>query len=401
MSNPPARTPERRPRANPSRGATRPRKAATSAKTRAAGLDTVAEGVNLPAASNAPVKPPGLPAPPAVVTEGKVEKKAARDAVTCHLFKGTGTVEDINLDAVPQLARTDRNLVWIDLSEYGAGDMERVAGLLKFHPLTVRATLADWERPRVDVFPEYFYLSVTVVRAEQAKRKLVAGELNIVVGPNFLVTAHKLPLEFGDKIQDRLRQSPEVATLHTGYALYIILDELLEYYQGLFEHIDEEIEEAEERALTEDSDQFLADLLALKRYIFVLARFAEQHRSVFAVLTRPDFTPLSGEAIVPYFRDLQEDLGRLIDRLAGARDSVTQAFDVYVSQVSHRTNALIKVLTLISTVVLPTTLIVGFFSTNFSVVTPLRSVGAFWVMIAALIITPIAILLFIRGRKLI
>ena len=360
-----------------------------------------ARGVNLPTTGPDEVKPGGLPAPPAVVTEGQIKDKSSSGAARCHLFKGTGVVEEIEVETVPALARSDRNLVWIDLSEYGEADLGHVAEVLGLHPVTVQATLADWERPRVDVFPDYFYMSVTVVRAQQAKRKLVAGELNIVVGRNFLVTAHKAPLEFGEKILNRLRQSPEIATLHTAYALYIVLDELTEYYQGLFEHIDEEIERAEEHALTEDSDSFLADLLALKRYIFVLGRFAEQHRSVFAVLTRPDFTHVSGEDIVPYFKDLQENLNRIIDRLGGARESITEAFDIYVSQVSHRTNALIKVLTLISTVVLPTTLIVGFFSTNFSVVQPLRSMAAFWVMIALLVVTPVAILLFIRGRKLI
>ena len=395
----PARKPAASPAGKPSEKLGRAQTAAASR--RAAEKDEIAAGVNLPTTDVDAVKPPGLPAPPTVVTEGEVKKKAVKGAAVCHLLKGSGGVDEVDLDEVPKLARSDRNLVWIDLSEYGEKDLARVAEVLDFHPVTVKATLADWERPRVDVLPNYFYMSVTVVRAEQAKRKLVAGELNIVIGRNFLVTAHKLPLEFGDKVLDRLRQSPEVATLHTAYALYIILDELIEYYQGLFEHIDEEIEEVEERALTEESDQFLADLLALKRYIFVLGRFAEQHRSVFAVLSRPDFTQISGENVGPYFKDLQDNLGRLIDRLSAARESVTQAFDIYVSQVAHHTNALIKILTLISTVVLPATLIVGFFSTNFHVIKPLESVNAFFVMIVALIITPIAILLYIRGRKLI
>lgn len=336
-----------------------------------------------------------------VETEGDVRVKKVRGAAVCHLLKGTGGIDEVDVEAVRRLARSNQNLVWVDLSEYGEKDLAQVAQLLDLHPRTVKATMADWERPRVDVHPNYFYMSVTVVRAEQARRKLVAGELNIIVGANFLVTAHKLPLEFGETVLDRLRQAPEVATLHTAYAVYIILDELIEYYEGLFEDIDEEIEEVEERALTEESDKFLADLLALKRYIFVLGRFAEQHRRVFAVLSRPDFTKVSGEDVVPYLRDLQDKLDRLIDRLAGARESVTQAFDIYVSHVAHRTNALIKILTLISTVVLPTTLIVGFFSTNFHVIKALESVNAFFVMLVLLIVTPVAILLFIRGRKLI
>jgi len=339
-----------------------------------------------------------------VKTEGEVARRRAAgksEAVRVTLFTGGSCEEDIEFASLPRLVRDDRNLVWVDLSEYGQADLEAIAEVLNLHPLTVRATLADWERPRVDVFGDYFYMSVTLVNADQHKRKLVARELNVIVGRNYLVTAHKLPLEFRDQILQRLKQSPEVATLHTAYALYIILEELIEHYQGLFEHIDEEIENTEEKALTATSDAFLEDLLSLKRYIFLLGRFAEQHRTVFSVLTRPDFTKVSGENIEPYFRDLQEDLGRMIDKLNSARESVTEAFDIYVSQVSHRTNKLIRVLTLISTVVLPASLVMGFFATGFTRNPALTSLPAFVIMLVLLVLTPGGILLFIRARKLI
>ncbi|MFN2465694.1 MAG: magnesium transporter CorA family protein [Candidatus Dormibacteria bacterium] len=364
----------------------------------------VARAVNSPGGGDSTSDLDSLPAPPEVQTEGAVtrSRRAAQSAsVRCYVFRGGDCDEDRAVEDVPRLAKDDRNMAWIDLSKYSAADLERVAGLLNLHPITVKATLSDWERPRVDVFPDYFYLSVTVARADQPRRKLVAAELNIIVGRNFLVTAHKLPLDFGENILQRLKQSPEIATLHTAYALYIVLEELIEYYQGLVEHIDEEIEEAEEKALTESSDKFLSGLLALKRYIFVLGRLAEQHRSVFAVLTRPDFTHVRGDGIEPYLKDLQEDLSRLIDKMLNARDSVTEAFEIYISQVSHRTNQLIRVLTLISTVVLPATLVVGFFSTRFTGLPWLQSMAGFGVMVLLMFAIPISILIFIRRRQLI
>jgi len=360
--------------------------------------------VNLAAENDSTSTVQAVTPPPTVKTEGEVGRKRATrrsDVVRGYLFKDGGCEEGIDVAGLGRLVKSDRNLVWVDLSEYAQTDFEEVARILNLHPLTARATLADWERPRVDVFPDYFYMSVTVVRADQHKRKLVAGELNLIVGRNYLVTAHKLPLEFGEKVLQRLKQSPEVATLHTAYALYIILEELIEHYEGLFEHIDEEIENTEEEALTATSDGFLEDLLSLKRYIFLLGRFAEQHRSVFSVLTRPDFTKVSGENVEPYFRDLQEDLARLIDKLTSARESVTEAFDIYVSQVSHRTSQLIRVLTLISTVVLPASLVTGFFATSFTWNRALYSLPGFIVMVLLLVLTPAAILLFIRARKLI
>ena len=394
------------PRPTSSRPGRTPRAPAGTPPKKRAKRDAVATGVNLNPESEASSSSTlnAVPAPPAVSTEGAVEQrrgKPASDAVRGYLFRGGGCEEGIDLSRLPTLIRSDRNLVWVDLSEYAREDFEQVAATLKLHDLTTRTALADWERPRVDVFPGYFYMSVTVVRADQHKRRLVAGELNIVVGPNYLVTAHKAPLEFGDKVLKRLKQSPEVATLHTAYALYIVLEELIEHYEALFEHIDEEIENAEEEALTATSDAFLEDLLSLKRYIFVLGRFAEQHRSVFSVLTRPDFTWISGPNIEPYFRDLQEDLGRIIEKLTSARESVTEAFDIYVSQVSHRTSQLIRVLTLISTVVLPASLVTGFFATSFTWNRALYSPVGFVAMLVLMVLLPAVILLFILARKLI
>lgn len=95
----------------------------------------------------------------------------------------------------------------------------------------------------------------------------MARELNIIVGRNFLVTAHKTPLSFGDKILERLKQSPEVASLNPGYALYIVLEELVGYYEGLIEHIDRETEQTEEKAPTETNFTGMGALRSMQAFV--------------------------------------------------------------------------------------------------------------------------------------
>jgi magnesium transporter len=107
---------------------------------------------------------------------------------------------------------------------------------------------------------------------------------------------------------------------------------------------------------------------------------------------RPDFPLVGGDAIEPYFRDLNERLARLLDGLAAAKDSVNGAFDIYVSQVSHRTNGVMRVLTIVSTVLLPATVILGLFGTNFEW-PHLNTALAFIVMVVTIALITIAILL--------
>ena len=107
------------------------------------------------------------------------------------------------------------------------------------------------------------------------------------------------------------------------------------------------------------SDALLEDLLHLKRFVFAVYRLASQHRATLEAFLRPDFPLVGGDVIEPYFRDLDERLGRLLDALEAAKESVNGSFDLYVSQVAHRTNDIMKVLTIVSVTLLPASVILG------------------------------------------
>jgi magnesium transporter len=188
-----------------------------------------------------------------------------------------------------------------------------------------------------------------------------AGELDLFVGHNYLVSAHKRPLPFADHLLTRARTSPELIALDADFMLYIILDEVLAYHEELERHMQGEIERMEERALRDTSDTFLEDLLRFKRYAFALYQLVDGHRPVFAAFLRPDFHWGSGEEIEEYVEDLHERLLRLLATLSQARDVVNGAFEIYVSQMSHRTNQVIKLLTIVSTVLFSASIIVSVF----------------------------------------
>ena len=179
--------------------------------------------------------------------------------------------------------------------------------------------------------------------------------------------------------------------------LYIILDELLEYYEELSDHIEDENEKMEQRALNDTSDNFLADLVKHKSYIFALSRLADQHRRVFAALLRPNSPLATNEEVQVYFQDLADHFERLLDTLLPAKEAVIGAFDIYVSHVSHRTNQVIKTLTIVSTIILPASVIISLFGTS---ITGLSQYGPldFLLMLAVIVITTAAILLVFRRR---
>lgn len=280
------------------------------------------------------------------------------------LFRPDREPAAVTPDELPALVQVDANFVWVDLPAYSAADLQALAGLLTLHRKAVRQSLSPWQRPRLTVFEGHFFTSATVPRLDPAAFRIQAGQLDLFVGPNYLVSAHKQPLPFADHLQARALASPELVRLDAAFMLYVVLDELFAYYELLNEHLQGEIERMEERALRDTSDRFLEDLTHFKRYVFALAQLAEQHRALVAAYLRPDFPWVSGAEVEDYFEDLDDRLRRLLDILAGNRETVNGAFEIYVSQTTHRTNALIRVLTMASTVLFSSAVIIAIFGAS-------------------------------------
>jgi magnesium transporter len=330
--------------------------------------------------------------------EGEVQPAASAEATfTAWLFRADSEPRQVGLAELPALVAADENFAWADLSGYAERDLRAVAEVFGLDDRAVQPVLAPWQRPKLEMFGDYFLATATVALLDSQIYQVHAAQLGLFVGRNFLLSTHKRPLPFASEVLTRARHNPKLVQLDSAFMLYIILDQLLEYYEDLGQHLEDEIEKVEERALTDNSDAFLADLLRFKRYVFALTRLADQHRSIFAAFQRADFPYVSDEQVGPYYRDLAERLARLGDALLAAKEAVNGAFDIYVSQISHRTNQVMKILTIVSTTLLPSSLILGFFGTNFEGV-PLYSQIGFWVMLASILVLSVAILLLFRRR---
>jgi magnesium transporter len=336
------------------------------------------------------------PVKQAMVVEGPATD-ARPGALTARLFQPGTPPRQVDLGELRRRVSDDRGFVWLDLSEYAERDLRAVAGLLGLHRVAVHSALSAWQQPRLDVFDGQFFVSVTVPRLDPASHTVQAGQLDLVVGRGFLVSAHKQPLPFAGDAARRAAQHPELPGRDPAYLLYILLDELLAHYEHLQEDLEDEVEQMEERALTDTSDRFLRDLRRFKRYAFVLSRLAEQHRAVFAAFLRPDFPFAAAEEVDVHFRDLEARLARVVDGLSAAKEAVNGAFDIYVSHVSHRTNAVMKTLTMLSGVLLPITVLLGFFGTNFTDI-PMYTPGSFAGMVLAMVLLPAVTVALFRRR---
>src|SRR5215211_8836326 len=331
--------------------------------------------------------------------EGSADAVSAADApaFVAWLFQEDAEPRQVVLEEVPGLAADDAYFVWVDLDGYNPSDLEQVAEQLDLPEAAVQVTLAGWQRPRLGVFRDRYFVAVTVPHGELAAQRVLASELDLFVGRNYLVSAHKRPLPFAERVMARAVQNPGLLKLDSAFLLSIVIDELLAHFEVLTEELEDEVEAMEVRALTDSSDALLEDLLHLKRFAFAVYRLASQHRATLEAFLRPDFPLVGGDVIEPYFRDLDVRLGRLLDALDAVKESVNGAFDLYVSQVAHRTNDIMRTLTIVSVTLLPASVILGFFDTEFE--SPrLGTPGGFIVMIALIMLTTVGSLILFARR---
>src|SRR5215217_4720197 len=362
------------------------------------GRDSVLEGVDIHTVISGTERIPETVSD-VIDTEGSAEAVSPADAPAFEawLFQEDTEPRRVGLEELPRLAADDAYFVWVDLNGYVPSDLAQVAEQLDLPEVAVQISLADWQRPRLGVFRDRFFVAVTVPHGELAAQRVLASELDLFVGRNYLVSAHKRPLPFAARVLARATQNPALLKLDSAFLLSILIDELLAHYEVLTEGLEDEIEATEVRALTDASDALLEDLLRLKRFVFAVYRLASQHRATLEAFLRPDFPLVGGDVIEPYFRDLDVRLGRLLDALDAAKESINGAFDLYVSQVAHRTNDIMKVLTIVSVTLLPASVVLGFFGTSFE--SPrINTTAGFIIMIALIMLTTVGSLVLLARR---
>lgn len=274
---------------------------------------------------------------------------------------------ELPLADIPAALADRKGLLWVDVVP-DAPDKSDAEALLrdtfKFHPLAIDDALRETHLPKVDDWKDYLYVVLEEAEFDPVTEHLVAYELDIFLGKNFLVTLREHTIGAVERVWKSCLREPLHLTAGPDHLLYQVVDWMVADYMPTVDALDEAIDDIESRVFSRPSPELLARIFRLKRALVRMRRAMSPEREVLNRLARDDYAVIDAKDRV-YFRDIYDHIVRLVDINEGLRDQIAGVMDLYLSATANRTNQIMKVLTMVNVLFLPIMFLAGFFGMNF------------------------------------
>ena len=276
------------------------------------------------------------------------------------------------LDLVPEWSEEGPEILWIDISAPNKPDIEPLLEeWFGFHELAAEDALSATTLPKYDKYGKYDFFVFRTINLNVAEHGVETLKLACFLGADFLITIHREPHIAIETVWNRLPQDKRIMARGPDFLLYSILDLLVDLHFPLLDEIEERIDEIQELIFSTPSQSLLDELLHLKRDLNVLRRQSLPQRELFNAISRGDAPFIKPDQLI-YFRDLYDHMFRIGESIDVERDLAAGTMDAYLSVIANRTNDIMKVLTVFSSILLPINLIAGIYGMNFAHMPELR-----------------------------
>ena len=306
------------------------------------------------------------------------------------------SLETANRDA-ERLVAQKRGLYWVDLIAPTEAELNRLQKTFEFHPLSIEDSSHFNQRSKVDAYDGYLFITLYAHRFDKEKQEILADELHVFLGSNYMVTVHQAPLPALSRARERYERETEAYKKGPDFFLYLIGDELVDSYFPLLDGLEGEIDDLEERVGTDPGSPVMRSIFSLKQELIHLRKATGPQREVFNALSTRHYDLIDRRLSV-YFQDVYDHIVRIYEMIETHRELLGNALDAYYSATSTRLNEVMKRLTLITTIFMPLSVLTGLGGVNFKHM-PFESPVAFGALLLSIVAVPVAMWLWFKSRK--
>ncbi len=294
-----------------------------------------------------------------------------------------------------------QGLTWVHLDRPDHAEAEALAERFGWHELDLEDVLSKRQRPKVDDYPDYLFTVLHFPAYDKAIQRLNAAELDIFLGPDYLVTLPNVELLPVTRLFRRCYEDEglraELFSKGSGRLLYEVLDDLFDYCFPILDKIGHKLDTIEDEMFEGRSEEVVRDISNVKQEIISYRKIIKPERSTLRLLERHTerFLP---EALELYFDDIVDAAERIWDLLDNFKEVVEALEATNESVISHKQNDVLRILTVFSVILLPLTLITGIFGMNVHF-PGFGSAEAWYGVVSGMVVTLVALLGFFHYKR--
>jgi magnesium transporter len=312
---------------------------------------------------------------------------------------GAGDVAERTEPRISELAA--EGLTWVHADRPGEAEVSYLAERFGFHELDIEDVLSKRQRPKIDEYPDYLFLVLHFPFYDKSVQRLNAAELDIFIGQDFLITLPNVELLPVTYLLRRCEGDPalreELFSKGSGYLLYHILDDLFDYCFPILDKIGTKLDAIEGAIFEERSEEVVRDISNAKQEIIAYRKIIKPERATLRLLERSTLRFLP-ENLEVYFDDIVDASERVWDLLDNYKEVIDGLESTNESFISHKQQYRLQLLTVVSVILLPLTLLASVFGMNVGVPGE-GSTGPFWVLVGFMVALGVGLLVLFRWRR--
>ena len=341
-------------------------------------------------------KKTGLP-PGTLVHIG--EQKLGAVAITAFDYAGARCDERRVLRVEDLHPVADESILWINIGGvHNVEVLEAFGKRFRLHPLLLEDIANTDQRPKLEDYETHLFLVMKMLVAKEGGGVL-AEQVSFVLGPNFVLSFQENGTDVFGAVRERLRGGKgRLRGSGSDYLLYALVDAIVDQYFGVLEALGEQIETLQERVVSNPQSETLHEIHGLKRQLLFVRRAVWPLREAVHSLSRAE-SPYLRESTRIFFRDVYDHVVQIADTVETLREIVSASLDIYLTSVSNRLNAVMRVLTVITTIFMPLSFIASIYGMNFEHMPELKWRWGYPLVLVVMGLVAIGMLAGFRRRK--
>jgi magnesium transporter len=303
-----------------------------------------------------------------------------------------------NLSTVINSHRT----TWINVE--GVSDLAKIKALadyFDFHPLMAEDVVNTEHLPNLQEYDNHLFFAMKMLRVDPETEQLEVEHLSLVLGVNYVISFQED--KEGDvfqHIRERIKaKKGRVCKMGADYLYYLLIDSVVDHYFFVLESIRQRVEDIEERLLIQPEHNIIPEITTLKKQFALIRKLVFPLQEEVMRLVSGEYEDFIQEGTLPYFRDVVDHIKHLTSSFETFRDTLYSLMDLYLSNLSHSMNSVMKTLTVITTIFIPLTFIAGVYGMNFKHMPELQYPWAYPVVLVSMLLLGGGMMLFIKRKN--